>query len=84
MNDAAEISKLPAHERAAVLDWAQRELAKQDLITFCQWIDPLAADRYGARHLRRIAMELERLEAGEIARLFITTPATPLEVVAGV
>lgn len=53
---------------------ARAELARNDLIAFCQYIDPGAADRYRAKHLARIAEELEKVERGEIDRLFITTP----------
>lgn len=53
---------------------ARRLLCQRRLTQFCTAIDPKVADKYNARHLRRIADELEKVERGEIERLYITTP----------
>lgn len=45
---------------------ARRKLAEQDLITFCQYVDPEQEANYGARHLRLIAEYLEKAESGEL------------------
>ena len=74
MTDVLDIANLKDHERAGVLQWAKQELAKEDLIEFCCHIDPLAADRYRAKHLQCIASKLEQVECGLVTRLYITTP----------
>ena len=69
MNQTASRGELAA-ERAR---W-EMAAARRRLIPFCQRIDATVAANYGARHLRRIAVELEKVERGEVRRLFITTP----------
>ena len=65
-------------ERRALL-----ELARQELIPFCCYVDPEMADKYKARHLRLIADYIQRAEAGSLwdgipgsgkKVLLITTP----------
>ena len=63
-----------AHELQQLRQWLLRERARKGLTYFCQWIDPSQAERYAARHLVKIAEELERVERGECKRLFITAP----------
>jgi predicted phage terminase large subunit-like protein len=55
-------------------EWFERQLARESLIHFCRHVDPVAAERYGARHLMAIAEKLEAVERGEVKRLFITCP----------
>jgi predicted phage terminase large subunit-like protein len=70
----AYLATLTPDELAALEHRFKEQLKKDDLIEFACAIDPRAAKNYRTRHLIRIAKELERIERGEINRLFVTCP----------
>lgn len=65
---------LPEREKLALANWLRMQLCRSSLAFFCGQIDPNAAAKYGSPHMRLMAGWLERIEAGELRRLFITAP----------
>lgn len=76
--------KLSLREVDQQIAWVRRELARKRLIEFACWVDPEAEastyqakhghNPYRAGHLREIADVLERVERGEIKRLYVAAP----------
>lgn len=68
------IDGLSKRQQAEVYRLACAELARQDLIEFSAYVDPVQEHNYRAAHLRKLADKLEAVERGDITRLFVTMP----------
>lgn len=72
LDSATPSLKLSPQDAAqALLD---RRHARQRLIDFACYVDPLQASQYQAQHLKRIAEVLERVERGDGKRVIIAVP----------
>ena len=68
------LNQFTEDERRELLEELRRTYARQDLIAFCQYVDPRMAREYAAPHLRALAEKLEAVERGEIDRLYVGMP----------
>ena len=59
------------NERAALLDWAKKELARKNIIEFARYINPNY--QASAAHIK-LAAALEKVERGECNRLIVNFP----------